>query len=281
MIDTKLLYYLIAVSDAGTLTKAAQKLHLSQQALGRSMRRLEEELHIPLFHRSKNRMELNEYGKVAVQYEQKILDQLEEMETTIKMMEKQNHTISIGSMAPRPLYSLYKVITSLYENIRLETELTTYDSLIKGLYDQTYQIIISSKKINDQKVVCQLWGSEELYFLLPTGHPLAAKKALSFKDMDGETLILYNKIGFWKNLVAQLMPNAHFIIIEDRENFRKLLEHSDMIAFTTDLAIEEEGKIANRIVKEIKEQEALVPFYCMCLADNYPKCKDIFRSIAL
>lgn len=280
MIDTNLLYYLIAVSDAGTLTKAARKLHLSQQALGRSMRRLEEELGISLFYRSKNRLELNEYGKAAVQYAQKILGQLEEMEAAIKMMEKQQHTISIGSMAPRPLHDLCKTITSSYENIRLETELTTYDALIKGLYEQTYQIIITSKKFNNQKVVCQLWGSEELYFLLPAGHPLATRKILSFKDMDGETLILYKKIGFWKNLVTQLMPNTHFIIIEDRENFRKLLEHSDMIAFTTDLAIEEEGKIKNRIVKEIKEQEALVSFYCMCLAENYPKYKDIFKSIA-
>lgn len=142
------------------------------------------------------------------------------------------------------------------------------------------KLLLLQRNLTIKRLSVKLWGSEELYFLLPAGHPLATRKILSFKDMDGETLILYKKIGFWKNLVTQLMPNTHFIIIEDRENFRKLLEHSDMIAFTTDLAIEEEGKIKNRIVKEIKEQEALVSFYCMCLAENYPKYKDIFKSIA-
>ena len=57
---------LVAVADCGTLSGAAERLHLSQPALSRSMQRLEAELQVPLFIRQKNRIFLNENGRMAV-----------------------------------------------------------------------------------------------------------------------------------------------------------------------------------------------------------------------
>ena len=49
MIETNLLAQFVAFAKAGTLTRAAQDLHTSQPALTRSMKKLEEELEVPLF----------------------------------------------------------------------------------------------------------------------------------------------------------------------------------------------------------------------------------------
>lgn len=276
MLDTNLLYYLVTVGESSTLTDAANRLHISQQALGRSMRKIEEELQVTLFERSKNKIHLNSYGEIAVEHARKILAQIEEMENTIRTIEKQNRTISIGSCAPRPLYDVYKIVSSVLDTMRLSTEITTINELINGLYNETYQIIILPKKLNDKNIVCKLWGSEELYFSLPYNHPLVLKEKLSFESMDGETLLLYKNIGFWYDIVLSLMPNTHFIIEEDRNNFKKLIQRSDFVTFTTDLAIEDEGEQNNRVIKEIDNEEALAPFYCICLKKNLEKYKDIF-----
>ena len=53
---------LLAFAECGTLSGAAERLHLSQPALSRSMQRLEAELQIPLFDRQKNKIEFNENG---------------------------------------------------------------------------------------------------------------------------------------------------------------------------------------------------------------------------
>ena len=45
------LEHLLAFAEHGTLSGAAERLHLSQPALSRSMRRLEAELQVPLFDR--------------------------------------------------------------------------------------------------------------------------------------------------------------------------------------------------------------------------------------
>ena len=77
------------------------------------------------------------------------------------------------------------------------------------------------------------WESEELYFSLPSNNLLINKKELSFKDLDGQTMLLYKNIGFWKERVLKHMPHTHFIIENNRHDFLKLLDHSDFVCFTT------------------------------------------------
>ncbi len=66
MFELNQLEQLLTVAECGTLSAAAEKLHLSQPALSRSMQRLEAELSVPLFSRQKNKIALNENGRLAV-----------------------------------------------------------------------------------------------------------------------------------------------------------------------------------------------------------------------
>ena len=72
MIDISLLQQLAAFAEYGTLSATAERLHTSQPAMTRSMHRLEDELGVTLFIRSKNRMELNETGKLAADYARRV-----------------------------------------------------------------------------------------------------------------------------------------------------------------------------------------------------------------
>ena len=54
MFELHQLEQLITVAECGTLSAAAEELHLSQPALSRSMQKLEAELQVPLFTRHKN-----------------------------------------------------------------------------------------------------------------------------------------------------------------------------------------------------------------------------------
>ena len=65
MLDLLELEQLAAFAEYGTLSKAAQELHISQPTLTRTMKRLEEEFGVPLFVRGKNKIELNETGAEA------------------------------------------------------------------------------------------------------------------------------------------------------------------------------------------------------------------------
>ena len=97
MFELHQLEQLITVAECGTLSAAAEKLHLSQPALSRSMQKLEAELQVPLFTRHKNKIELNENAEMAVDYARKILWQSQDMIDHLRAFDLSRRTIRVGS----------------------------------------------------------------------------------------------------------------------------------------------------------------------------------------
>ena len=103
MVELEQLKQLIAFAKYGTLSKAAEELYISQPALSRSIQKLEKTLGVELFDRKKNKMELNKNGKTVIQYVEKILNLVDEMEEKISKDNQVQNNFSIGSCAPAPL----------------------------------------------------------------------------------------------------------------------------------------------------------------------------------
>ena len=99
MIEHELLKQLSAFAKYGTLSKCAEKLHISQPTLTRSMQKLEDAFGVPLFLRTKNHMEFNENGKLAADYAERILALTDQMVERVRDLDHASHTISIGSCA--------------------------------------------------------------------------------------------------------------------------------------------------------------------------------------
>ena len=103
MIDINLWQELAVFEKYGTLSKTAEELFISQPALSRSMNRLEEELGVTIFSRSKNKLTLNENGKLASEFAKEFIKYEENAISSIRAFDRKNRTISIGACAPMPL----------------------------------------------------------------------------------------------------------------------------------------------------------------------------------
>ena len=77
MLDLSDLYQFVTYADCGTLSAAADKLHISQPTLTRTMHDVEDAFGVPLFHRGKNRIELTDTGEVAVEQARSLLSEAE------------------------------------------------------------------------------------------------------------------------------------------------------------------------------------------------------------
>lgn len=93
---------LVAFAEYGTLSKAAEALHLSQPSLSRTMQTLEEELQGKLFVRQKNRIVLNETGWIAVEQARKVLSAAEELAERVRLAERSRQSISWGPVRRFP-----------------------------------------------------------------------------------------------------------------------------------------------------------------------------------
>lgn len=79
MVELYQLVQLVAIADCGTISGAAEQLHLSQPALSRSMQKLEDVLQVTLFDRQKNKISLNKNGELAVEYARRVIDQAHDL----------------------------------------------------------------------------------------------------------------------------------------------------------------------------------------------------------
>ncbi|MGN0950079.1 MAG: LysR substrate-binding domain-containing protein [Mitsuokella sp.] len=277
MFELSQLEQLLAFARYGTLSAAAEHLHLSQPALSRSMRRLEEDLSVPLFTHAKNKIAFNENGELAVKYAEQIVREACEMKTNLLAAERARHTIFVGSCAPAPLWTLLPHLSALYPDMTITSEIRGLDTLKEKLLDKTYQLIVLPYPIEEAGFSCQEIGEEHLCFTLPPAHPLAHKTSLHLADLNGETMLLRPNLGFWFDLVKKAMPDTNFLI-QDENAFDELVRFSVLPTFVTDLSLQRIGAPEGRVVIPIEDEAVNIHYYCCYEKNTLPKLTKLLHD---
>ncbi|WP_278674027.1 LysR family transcriptional regulator [Acidaminococcus fermentans] len=95
--DSRDLEYVTAIARTGSFSQAARLLFISQPALSQYIRRLEKNLGVPLFYRSRNRVELSAPGAYYVKKGEGILRQMQELEEAMHhWQQEEQRQLSIG-----------------------------------------------------------------------------------------------------------------------------------------------------------------------------------------
>ena len=260
MPELELLYHLLAVSEYGTLSAAAEALHISQPSLSRSMQKLEAEFGTSLFERTKNKASLNEAGRLAVMEAKRVTDAAQEMTARMAAYVRSQHTILVGSCAPAPMWMLTPALGQLYPDMTISAEMNEPAVLVDGLRNRTYQVVVTDAPIQEDGILCREYVTEQLFISLPLAHPLAKKKGLYLADLSGQTMLLYSELGVWQRLHDEKMQDIHFIVQTQRDAFTDLINASVLPNFTTNLT-QMHSAVLDRVDVPILDPEATIRFY--------------------
>ena len=204
----------------------------------------------------------NENGRMAAEYARQVMEKCQDMIGRVQAFDRSQRTILLGSCAPAPLWEIPPVLSDLYPDRTISSEMRENDVLLQGLRDNFYQLIILPYPVEEPGISCVKYGEEHLYFSLPPAHPLSGSKELYMKDLNGETMLLRNRLGFWRNVTDQKMPDTRFLEQEDVA-FEELVKFSALPSFTTDVVLHREGNPVNRVNIPILDDEANVTYYCL------------------
>ncbi len=251
---------LVAFRREGTLVAASEKLLISQPALSRSMRKLEDDMGVELFTRSKNRMELNENGLLAADLAEKLLGEADSLVSRVRQLDRSRHTVSVGSVAPEPLWELAAAIGSAYPGMTVSSGLAEADALLAGVQDETYSFVVLTFAPQLPGVEVLPFGSEKLCFLLPMNHPLAGEAELRLADLNGETMLLRPNLGFWTRTLESL-PDTRFLVQQEDYAFGELIRASSLPAFTTDRVQRRYGATEGRVAVPISDHGTSVDYF--------------------
>ena len=279
MIELNQLEQLICIAKNKTISKAAQELLISQPALSRSMQRLESDLGVELFDHYKNKIELNKNGELVVKHAQKIIKSIQTMVDDVQEFDRSFHTISIATCSPAPMWDIEPLIKELYPQISIQTAVINKKDLLTKLKAKEYHLVITPKYIDDSQCFCIPYIEEDLLLSLPLNHPLASKKEIKFHDLDGQTMLLYSNIGFWHDLHMQKTPKTKYLLQEERLTFNEIVKASTLPSYTSKLSIKSEGKMSDRVILPIDEDEAHVTYYVVMLKENKKKYKELIDKI--
>lgn len=281
MVELYVLNELAAFAKYGTLTAVAGKLNVSQPALSRSMKKLENDLGVTLFERSKNKISLNENGKNAAMLAKKVVDSELEFEKNVAEYEMKHRTFRFGSIAPIPITELTPILSQVFMGMTIKSELLDTDKeLYKKLDSDEFKMIVVNEMPKDiEKYAFVRLFEERLYVLLPKNHKLAEKKQIELKELAGEKFLIHSKIGFWYKTTKRLIPKAEFLDQNDTNSLRELVALADIPAFVTNFSSRTFKIPDNRIAVSLSNPEVDVTFYCVCKKRNEEKFKTLFSQI--
>lgn len=266
MIELVQLQQLIAVSEHGTISSAADSLHLSQPALTRSLQRLETELGVALFDRKRNRATLNRVGVQAVTRAKALLASVNEITEELRVLEARLSTIVIGSCGPAPMWDLAAELGEHYPDRTIASELGENDALIEGLEQGRYRLILTEQAVEKPGILCRKYTEERLCVALPPDHPLSGRASISLAELGEDSILSYGDFGVWQRLVDR-NPRLRYLVQSDRATLAELVRASSIPCFASNLTMFRFRDMVNRVRVPLSDEEAAVTFY-LCALEN-------------
>ena len=280
MLDLNELEQLTTFADMGTLSMAAEKLHISQPTITRTMQHLEEVFGVSLFVRGKNKITLNDTGMKAVEQAKHLLSAADNTLRTVRAFDKSLHTIIISSCAPAPLWYVLPALSSAYPDMTIASSIKSIPSICEDLDSELCQLAILPHDSQYEHYVNIPFLKENLSVCVPTSHNLAKRSSVTFSDMNGFNFLLNTEIGFWDEMCRTQMPASRFLVQTGQFEFEELIRESSLPCFTTNLAKGSQDLLADRIKIPVTNPEANVTYYLVCHSQSIAHTDAFRKTIA-
>src|SRR5262249_44402877 len=195
--DFRHLRAFIAVAEESSVTKAAERLHISQPPLSRHIRQLEEELGVILFVRHRLGVTLTEPGRGLLEKARALAAAASDFyETAGQVTDSHSNKIRIGIG-----WGLWDTVNRVrvqfareFANVAIEgSDVFCHDQYGEGLRSRSFDVLFARPPIDPEGMNAVPLFQEPLVVLLSDANPLASRKTLCIRDLADEPLLLFDR----------------------------------------------------------------------------------------
>lgn len=194
--ELRVLKYFVTVAEELNITRAADRLNISQPPLSAQMKNLEEELDTVLFIRGKRHLQLTESGQLLYRYAKEILSLSEKTSNEIRLMGKGMHgTISIGLVegsAPDIASQWIESFMKKYSDIKFRIMDGNSDELIERLRSGLINLAVITAPCDQTLLNSFKVGQEKMTAFMSKDNPLSKLPGdtLALASLKGQPLIV-------------------------------------------------------------------------------------------
>ncbi len=200
------------LAESGTLTAAGKELHLTQPALSRQLRSVEDELGVTLFHRMSKRMMLTHAGEILYSSARKILCELEKTENNL-------HNVAHGQVGklrlatgcytcyhwlPKTLEKYRKIYPGIETTINLAATADPHSALLSGELD----LALVNRRVDSPELEYQPLFEDEDIVIVNRQHRWATRKYVMPEELADENLFVFDSNLYESNLFKKILNPA-------------------------------------------------------------------------
>ncbi len=189
------LKYFVEVADKKSFSKAARTLHISQSAISRTIKALEDELGVVLFMRNAKAVELTDAGTIFMTHAKRVVFMFEHLKTDFEnefKLEQGSILIGLPPITDAPIFAQLlgefkkeypQIEIDLYEHGSKKVEISVQEGLID------LGIICTQPKGKDFESF--FLTQDPMHVIIHKENPLSNDKVIPLKNLANESLVLY------------------------------------------------------------------------------------------
>ena len=188
------LHYVLAVAEHQNFTKAAQKVFVTQPTLSMQIQKLEEELEVQIFDRSKKPIELTEVGKKIVFQARNIVNESDRIQDIV---DQQKGFIGgefrlgiIPTIMPTLLPMFLTNFIKKYPKVKLKIEELHTEAIIEKLQDGHLDAAIAATPLEHETIKERVLYYEPFVAYTPPGHRLSKEQKIKPEELDVDDILL-------------------------------------------------------------------------------------------
>ncbi|HEY0488939.1 MAG TPA: LysR family transcriptional regulator [Telluria sp.] len=192
------LRYFIAVAEELHFTRAAERLHIGQPPLSQAIQALEADVGAQLFARTKRSVRLTEAGKLFLADARRILALSEQAAETARRADRgEAGELRVGFTFSTPLTPFFAAVINRYRSAYPHVRLTLLEMAtlrqLDGLSQRTLDLgfIRPPERSPAEELKLTPMRQDPLVAVLPTTGPLARKKTIAMRDLEGMPFVMY------------------------------------------------------------------------------------------
>ena len=188
---------------------------------------------------------------------------------------RRTRALRVGTVAPAPLWRLTALMIERFPGLVLTSQTLAEAQVESGIHDGELDLGIALRPAASSGVRSSRLMAENLSVALPVGHALADRSSVSAAELDGETFLLFEGIGFWREACDRHFPHSRFIVQEDRAVFEQMARSSSLPHFVTD-APSLAAPAPGRTVVPIRDAMAHATFHLLVRDGGRREADEVF-----
>ncbi|MGO9125113.1 MAG: LysR family transcriptional regulator [Terriglobales bacterium] len=270
--DLSQLEVFLAVVQEGRFSRAAEKLYRTQSAVSQTIHKLEAEVGEPLFDRSSRDGMVTDAGRVLQEYAERMLNlRTHAQEALVELRTLHQGKLALAANEFTALY-LLPVLTE-YRRLHPMIRITVQRSLGTRIPDDVLrhhsELGVLTYDPQEQQLCSTVVYQDELIFVVPPNHPLAAAHQVSIRQLGAESFVAHIVPSPYREKVIQAFkrhktPLHMDIELPTLQAIKRFVAMGNGVALLPEISVENElarGELVRIPVRELRLHRKLRLIY--------------------